>query len=155
VRIDLLADHPQCIDAIARWHCEEEGTAADAECLGFWRGQLRNESGRHHIPIAFVAFVGDQPVGAVALVERNMNSHPDLSPWLAGTFVHRSHRGRGIGSTLVAHAVEVASNIGVRRLYAYTEAARSLYEKRGFRPLWTEDYEGERVHVLAIELRAI
>jgi GNAT superfamily N-acetyltransferase len=54
-----------------------------------------------------------------------MSSHPELSPWLAGTLVHPARRGEGIGTALVQHAVARATELGVGTLYLYTEHARA------------------------------
>jgi GNAT superfamily N-acetyltransferase len=150
--IELLADHPERIETLARWHSEEEPRPNALHGLDFWRCQLRSECGRHEIPIAFVAIDGDEPVGGIALVRSNMDSHRDLSPWLAGTLVHPTRRGEGIGSALVEHAVHRARELRVARLYLYTERARGLYEKVGFRRVWDEVYEGEPVTVMAVDL---
>jgi predicted N-acetyltransferase YhbS len=152
VSIELLADHPEHVETLARWHCEEDGRAGDPEWLAFWRGHLRCECGRERIPLAFVALDGNDLVGHVSLVERNMSTHRELSPWLAGTLVHPSRRGSGLGTELVRHAVERAAELGIRRLYLYTERARPFYEKLGWGRLWDEVYEGECVAVMAIEL---
>ena len=152
MRIELLADYPEHVETLARWHCEEDGRADDVAWLEFWRRQLRSESGRDRIPIAFVAFDGDAPVGGIALVEHNMDSHRELSPWLAGTYVHPSRRGEGIGAALVEHAVACAEQLGVGRLYLYSERARGLYERLGWTHLFDEVYEGEPVAVMAIDL---
>jgi GNAT superfamily N-acetyltransferase len=149
--IELLSDHPDFVEDLARWHCEEDGRLDDRHWVAFWRDQLRSESGRDEIPIAFVAIDGDEPVGGVSLVRSNMNSHSELSPWLAGTFVHPTRRGEGIGLALVEHAVECAQALGVSRLYLYTERARGLYEHAGFRHLWDEIYEGGPVAVMAVD----
>ena len=150
--IELLADHPEHVETLARWHCEEDGRLGDREWLDFWSRQLRSECGRARIPVAFVALDGDAPVGHVSLVEHNMDSHPELSPWLAGTLVHPAHRGKGIGTELVRHAVERAAVLGVVRLFLYTERARRLYENLGWTHLHDETYEGERVAVMALAL---
>ena len=152
MRIELLADHPEHVETLARWHCEEDGRADDPQWLDFWRRQLQSECGRECIPIAFVALDDGDAVGGITLVESNMSSQPDLSPWLAGTFVHPSRRGEGIGVALVEHAVARAREFGVARLYLYTERARGLYEKLGFRHLWDEVYEGEPVAVMELDL---
>jgi predicted N-acetyltransferase YhbS len=150
VTIELLADHPEHVETLVRWHCEEDGRAGDDEWIEFWRRQLERECGRKRIPIAFVALEGNAPVGHVALVEHNMDSHRELSPWLAGTLVHPSHRRKGVGRKLVRHVVERAAEFGVRTLYLYTETARPFYEKLGWSHLWDETYEGERVAVMAL-----
>ena len=151
VTIELLADHPELVETLARWHCREDGRLGDREWLDFWRRHLRRECGRERIPIAFVALDGDASVGHVSLVEHNMSSHPELSPWLAGTLVPPSHRGKGVGTELVRHAVERAADLGVARLYLYTERARRLYEGLGWNHLWDEDFEDERVTVMALD----
>jgi GNAT superfamily N-acetyltransferase len=152
VRIELLADHPEHIETLARWHCEQDGRPHDREWLVFWRGQLRRECGRERIPIAFVALDGADPVGGISLVEHNMTTHRELSPWLAGTFVCRSRRGEGIAAALVRHAVARAAALGVSKLYLYTESARGLHERLGWTHQWDEVYEGEPVAVMALDL---
>ena len=149
VTVELLADHPEHVETLARWHCEEDGCNDDAS-LEFWRRQLRAECGRDRIPIAFVALDGDTPVGHVSLVEHNMSIHRELSPWLAGTLVHPARRGEGIGTALVQHAVSRATELGVATLYLYTEHARGFYLRLGWSHLWDEEYEGGPVAVLAI-----
>jgi predicted N-acetyltransferase YhbS len=147
VRVELLADHPSYLETIARWHAEEDGGGLD-----FWRRQLRSECGRERIPLAFVALDGGRPLGHVSLVEQNLSSHPELSPWLAGTLVEPSRRGQGVGKALVRHATAHAADLGVETLYLYTQRARGFYERLGWRHLWDEEHEGEPVSVLAIDL---
>jgi GNAT superfamily N-acetyltransferase len=154
MKIALLADYLQHVETLARWHCEEDGRAEDPAWLEFWRRQLRAESGRETIPLAFVALDGDAPVGGVSLVEHNMLSHPELTPWLAGTFVHPSRRGKGIGVELVRHATARARELGLRRLYLYTENGRGFYERLGWKRLSDESYEGEDVSLFALDLAA-
>jgi predicted N-acetyltransferase YhbS len=149
--VELLADHPRLVETLARWHCEEDGRGDDDARLAFWRRQLRAECGRDRIAIAFVALDGETPVGHVSLVEHNMTSHPELSPWLAGTLVHPGRRGEGIGTALVEHAVTRAAGLGVATLYLYSKSARGLYERLGWNHLRDEVYEGEPVAVLSIE----
>jgi predicted N-acetyltransferase YhbS len=151
VRIELLADHPEHVETLARWHSEEDGRGGDEAWLEFWCRQLRAECGRDRIPIAFVALDGEAPVGHVSLVEHNMSSQPELSPWLAGTLVHPPRRGEGVGAELVQHAVVRAAELGVERLYLYTERARGLYERLGWKHLSDEVHEGERVALMTIK----
>jgi predicted N-acetyltransferase YhbS len=147
VRVELLADHLDHLETVARWHEQEDGGGLD-----FWRRQLRSECGRERIPLAFVALDGDVPVGHVSLVERNLPSRLELSPWLAGTIVEPSRRAEGVGAALVLQATARAAALGVATLYLYTERARGFYERLGWRHLWDEQHEGEPVSVLAINL---
>ena len=154
VRIESLADHPGAMAAIGRWHWDEWGHADPSGSLESWTAALHDRAQRDDIPTAFVALDGAEPVGSAVLVEYDMDTRRDLSPWLAGVFVTPSHRGRGVASALVRHAVRVAARMRVHRLYLYTAPARGLYEKLGWRPLVEEHYEGQPVTIMTIETGA-
>ena len=93
-----------------------------------------------------VAVDGDEPVGCASLIEHDMLTRPELSPWLAGVFVPREHRRRGIGAALVERVVAEARSLGVPRLYLYTPGSGTLYLRLGwsvvertfYRELWGE-----------------
>jgi GNAT superfamily N-acetyltransferase len=151
LRIEGIADHLDLVETIACWHWEAWGHADPAGSLASWTAGLRQRTRRGAIPTTYVALDGDELLGSVTLVERDMTTHPGWSPWLAGTFVTPAHRRRGVASALVRHAVREAAAMGVRRLYLYTESARELYERLGWTPLAEEEYEGQLVTVMAIE----
>ncbi len=80
--------------------------------------------------IVLVAVETEQLVGTGVLVLR-----PPVGQILRMS-VHRDHRRRGIGATLVSALVQSARDHGVERLVVETNAAwrdaRSLYEQLGF-----------------------
>ncbi len=154
MRIESLADHPELLDVVARWHWEEWGHADRGGSLERWRDALRAQAGGDGIPTTFVAFDRDRPVGSVTLTEHDMPGHlgyGDFRPWIAGTYVEPSARGSGVGTALLRHAVERAAEWDVDRLYLYTESARGFYERLGWTTLDETEYEGGRVAVMTIE----
>ena len=82
-----------------------------------------------------------------------MSTHREISPWLGGVFVAPAHRRKGIASALVRHAVRQAAAMGVMRLYLFTNP-RDLYEKLGWRAIVEEQYEGQSVTIMAIDISA-
>ncbi len=154
MRIERLADHPGAVDTIGRWHWDEWGHADPEGSLESWTEALLARAHRDRIPTTFVALDGAEPVGSAVLVEHDMDTRRDLSPWLAGVFVKPSHRHRGIASALVRRAVREAARLDVGRLYLYTQPARGLYEKLGWRPLAEDHYEGQPVTIMTIETGA-
>ncbi len=87
-----------------------------------------------------MAEIAGQPVGTCALIKR-----PEPGTWeIAKMGVAPTRRGAGIGSALMAHLMNVASELGAKRLYIETNSALApaihVYEKFGFRHL----AEGER-----------
>lgn len=147
-----LANVPDLIPVIARWHWDEWGGSDPKGSLAGWTDGLRRRSGRNHIPISWVALVGRTPAGSVALINSDMVTHPELPPWLSGLFVLPEQRNRGIGSRLTAHCEQWAARRGVQRVYLYTETAAPLYAERGWSVLGRERYEGAEKTLMAKSL---
>ncbi len=154
VWIESIADHLDLVATIAEWHWAEWGHADPGGSLASWTEGLRRRTNRERIPTTYVALDGGELLGSATLVEHDMATRRDLSPWLAGLYVAPAHRGRGVGSALVRHAVRRAAAMGVGRLYLYTGPARGFYERLGWRPIADEWYEGQPVVVMAIQTDA-
>lgn len=151
VRIESIADHPDLVDTVARWQWGEWGHLDPADSLAARIASLRDQTDGDRIPTTFVALDGDAPLGSASLVEQDMPTHPELTPWLASVYVTPTARGRGVASALVRHAVRQAAVMGVARLYLYTEGARGLYEKLGWRAIAMDHFEGSPVTIMAID----
>jgi GNAT superfamily N-acetyltransferase len=85
-------------------------------------------------------------LGSASLVEHDMATRPELSPWLSGVFVAPEHRRRGVGAALVERVVLEARVLRTPRLYLYTLGSGALYlrlrwsvmEHTFYRELWGE-----------------
>ena len=152
MKIENLADHLGLIDTIARWHFQEWGHADPTGSVQSWAEGLRKRTNRDRIPATFVALQDKDLLGSVTLTDHDMSSRMDLSPWLAGLYVKPEERGHGLGSALTNHAVEAAAQMGVSRLYLYTESARDLYLKLGWRSIAEDYYEGQIVTIMYFEI---
>ena len=145
--IDYLADRREFIPTVAHWRHEEWGHLRPNETLDDRIARLERTCGHRQIPTTFVAVDdGAQPVGCASLVEHDMLTRPELSPWLAGVFVPHEQRRRGIGAALVGRVVAEARSLGVPRLYLYTPTTGAFYRRLGwsvvertfYRELWGE-----------------
>jgi len=153
-RIVRLADRPEAVDVVARWHVEEWGSVQGAE--GFERGRRRLASWATAggIPCAYVAVVAGEVCGSAALVDHDMPGPPEgtetLGPWLSGVFVTSGRRGTGLGPALVGAVEEAAAALGHSRLYLYTApaTAQRFYAPMGWRGILTPHYDGEAVVVM-------
>jgi GNAT superfamily N-acetyltransferase len=150
-RIDSIADHLDLVETIANWHWDEWGHADPGGSLASWTKGLRERTNRGRIPTTYVALDGDELLGSVTLVQHDMSTRRDLSPWLAGIYVVPAHRERGVGSALARHAVQQAAAMGGQQLYLHTASGRGFYERLGWRSIAAEWYEGEPVTIMAIE----
>jgi GNAT superfamily N-acetyltransferase len=153
-RIENLADHLDLVGTIAGWHWNEWGHRDLTGSRESWTEGMRGRANRERIPTTFVALAldTDDLLGSVTLVDNDMGSHPELSPWLAGVYTRPDQRRRGVASALVRHAVQAAAAMGVMRLYLHTETARDLYESLGWQPIGEEVYEGELSTIMSIDL---
>ncbi len=153
LRIVPLATRAELVPVVARWHWDAWGHGDPSGSLEAWTDGLRGRLGTDGIPISWVALFDERPVGSVALIENDMATHPELSPWLSGLYVVDDARGRGIGSALTEHCESAAAALGCRALYLYTTRAEGLYRQRGWEPFARERYGSEDVVVMRLPLR--
>jgi len=91
------------------------------------------------------------PLGSVTIVKHDMPDRADLrhlTPWIAGTFVLGSERRKGIGTTLLRHAVTSAS----ATCFLYTSSARRFYQRLGWTAVRNDSYEGESVTIMTLRI---
>ncbi len=103
---------------------------------------------REGIPSIFIAVSGEQLVGSAALVQSDMATKPDLSPWLAAVFVKEAFRNRGVAGKLIARCEAEAARSNAKTWYLYTEFATTLYEKLGWRCIERCEYKGVTVDIM-------
>jgi GNAT superfamily N-acetyltransferase len=152
MQTELLADHPLLVPVISGWHFDEWSARYPGTTRAGWTAELAGRCERDRIPITFVALVGSEAVGSASLVVCDMETRPDLSPWLAAVYVLPAFRRRGIATALMTHALARARRFGVRQLYLWTDSAASLYSRLGWHPLAEEPYKGKPVLVMVHDL---
>jgi GNAT superfamily N-acetyltransferase len=152
MHIELLADHPLLVPVISGWHFDEWSDRYPGTTCAAWTWELAGRCERDRIPVTFVAMVDAEPIGSASLVVCDMDTRPDLSPWLAAVYVLPAFRRRGIATALVTHVLTQARQFGVRQLYLWTDTAASLYSRLGWCPLGEESYKGQRVLVMMHDL---
>jgi RimJ/RimL family protein N-acetyltransferase len=101
--------------------------------VGFYRRRFRrslDDRGMHALAL-------DASGAVVGSLSIRRDAHPMIRHVATlGMFVVSSHRGRGIGSALLAEAVRWARRVGIERLeltvYPHNTAALALYRRFGF-----------------------
>jgi len=81
-----------------------------------------------------------------------MDTRSEFTPWLVSDFVAPTYRNRGVGSSLVRHVMQQASDAGIEKLYLFTPDRASFYEKLGWQILNVELYRGHGVTVMFAKL---
>jgi len=130
--IELLADRPEFIPQLADWHFREWGYLRPSDSVANRVQLLRERSGRTELPITFVASSGAELLGSAMLIHREMDTHPQFTPWLAGVFVAPAHRRHGIGSALARYVVREAAARGYHTVYLFTPSAQDFFLRLGW-----------------------
>jgi N-acetylglutamate synthase-like GNAT family acetyltransferase len=113
-------------DWMYKWWGEQDGWSVDrVNCY------VKNCVAIDKIPQTIIAVTGDKIVGTCNLIMHDLDSRPDIYPWLANLFVDEDYRLQGVATGLINQAIKQAKKLGLKELYLYTKYT-DLYEKFGF-----------------------
>ena len=110
---------------------------------------------KNKLPQTFVALIDREPAGMYQLsMSDDLNSRPDLYPWLINVYVDEKFRGRNVARELMNTVKENAKELGLTELYLYTKHI-GLYEKFGWKFIeevktFKDDSPVERLYKLEI-----
>jgi len=103
----------------------------------------------------FVLFDNGRAVGTAGLMRSDLESRPDLTPWLGGLYVEPAFRGRGHATALVRQVEEFARAASVSTLWLYTLNADGLYLRLGWQHAGTEHEDGRDVMLMRRDLSSL
>ncbi len=147
MQIDFLFDRPEHIPALAAWLHGQWGHLYPGSTLEARIKRLEARRTRA-VPLTLVAHEDGKPLGTASLIENDLETRPDLQPWLASVFVPAEGRGRGVGGALVRRVMEACRELGFPEFYLWTPDRAAFYRKLGWEEMFVEDYLGERVTVM-------
>ena len=96
----------------------------------------------------FVLLDGGKPVATASLVHHDLDSRPDLTPWLASVYVDPRHRGLGHAARVVRAVEDATLAAGIATLWLHTESAAGLYAGLGWEPIGPEVDGGHDVTLM-------
>lgn len=147
-----LGETMEFIEELAALHHSEWGHLNPSLTLEKRIEKLASLTGGRSIPSIFIATSGNELIGSAALVLEDMQSRPDLSPWLAAVYVKEKFRNQGVASALIARCEYEAKRSKIDTLYLYTEFASKLYESLGWRSLESCIYRDVSVKIMYKEI---
>ncbi len=148
--VDYLADHPEFIPTLARWHYEQWKTLCPGDSVERRIAMLHTHLGREQIPVTFVAVSGQTVLGSASLIAHDMDTRMDLSPWLASVYVAPEHRRQGIGTALVRRVIREAKTLRIQALHLYTPDKEPFYLRLGWSVIERTEYRGYPQVVMAL-----
>jgi GNAT superfamily N-acetyltransferase len=152
LKVERLNASSSHVNRIARWLNEEWGLERGFSLAATLEWCLEaSDAPREAL---FGALVEDALVGAVLLVENDLETEPDMTPWLSGLYVAREHRRHTIGARLVDAVEDAARAQGHPWLYLYCRAGplEGYYADLGWRSVKAIQVDGKPCVIMAKRL---
>ncbi|MCW8408247.1 GNAT family N-acetyltransferase [Legionella sp. PATHC035] len=152
IKIDLLKNNLNVIPDLARMWREGLGKIWLPDVpLEVVEQRFRNHANYDTMPLTFVAFDQEKPIGMCSLRE-NDGIRPDLMPWLGSLTVAPEYQNQGLGKRLVEVTKEQAKRMGYEILYlfAFDRTIPNYYQSLGWRIIDTDHFKGHPVTVMEI-----
>lgn len=151
MQIINLKEVPHHLETLAGWHHAQWSYLNPDRTLAERIDRMREHLVTDFIPTTFVT-AKDNLFGSAAIIECDMDTRKELSPWLASVYVAPEFRRQGIGSKLVLHVMERAKDNNIKTLYLYTPDREAFYCRLGWSRLEKTDYHGYPVTIMGVNL---
>ena len=92
-------------------------------------------------------------MATASLIDDDLETRPELNPWLASIYVVPERRGDGLGKMMVEYAVGVARLLGIGTLYLYTTGQAAFYRRLGWQAMDAMTFRGHRISIMKLRLR--
>lgn len=148
--LHYLVDVPQVIPTVAKWYYHQWPALFKDEADSIH--ELQQVCYRNQLPLCLVEMKNNEVLGTAALLIQDMETYPQHSPWLACVYVSELYRGQGIGKKIVLAATDKARQLGVKKLYLWTDHQKKFYEKLGWQTLTTTLYKTYTVTIMSLAL---
>jgi N-acetylglutamate synthase-like GNAT family acetyltransferase len=137
---------------LAQWHQAQWSYLNPGENLHHRIARMQDYLNEAFIPSTFVA-IGEMLEGSAAIVAQDMETRPELGPWLASVYVAPAYRHQGVASSLIEHVQHQARQHDIRELFLFTPDAKvAFYLQRGWQLVEATTYRGSRVTILSCNL---
>jgi GNAT superfamily N-acetyltransferase len=140
-QIASMRDRPDLVPLVANWLWTEFGRP-NGRTLETSLKAVAETVTAETMPRTFALLVNGVPVGTASLTIDDLDSRPDLTPWLAGVVVAPEARGKGLAAYLVAAVEAEAIRQSVTTLWLYTWTAERIYQRIGWRTIETFERKG-------------
>jgi predicted N-acetyltransferase YhbS len=142
-----MSAQPDFVPKVVDWLREEFGHAGSPSREQQIAAMLAQPD---HSEETFVLLDENVPVGTASLVNSDLPSRPDLTPWLASVLVLPPFRGKGYSSALVRR-VEEAAILSTTTLWLYTWSAEPVYAKLGWQRVGPSRDEARGIDVVLMK----
>lgn len=155
MKITNLRYYPQHLQILAGWHQNQWGYLNPGETLTMRIERMQSYLNPDAIPSMWIAIENDELLGSAAIDACDMDTRPNLTPWLASVFVKPEHRRRGVAQRLVERVIAEAAALKQQHLYLFTPDQENYYRDLGAELISREEYHCEQVSVMRFILQEV
>ncbi|MFC1533163.1 GNAT family N-acetyltransferase [Thermodesulfobacteriota bacterium] len=148
--IDLIKI-PEAVPLLAKWHHNQWSYLNPNSSLEKRLEETKLFLCETFIPSTYVAIEENEVLGSAAIVEHDMDTRLEYSPWLASVFVNPKHRNKGVGSKLILHIMSSARKNDLSTLYLFTPDKKNFYKRLGWSTIHTEPFNGVSVSIMNVK----
>ena len=131
IKIQNLRLYPQHIEMVANWIYQEFGKGNPDRTLEYVINRFKNRN-LNKIPLSLIALIDNKCVGVVSIFDNDLETRPELTPWLAGLYVNPNCRCKGVADKLITGVLEICKNINYNTVFLRTEHTSDYYKKHGW-----------------------
>jgi len=148
-----LTKHREFIPTLAEWHQREWGYLNPMKTVASRVEEFEAHLSEDLIPSTIVAMEDDELLGSASLVESDLDSRPEIGPWLASVYVCPQHRRRGIGGQLVRSIDELAHDSEeFDALHLYTTDREDFYLHLGWSVAERTTHNGVAIIIMSLSV---
>ena len=148
MEIEYLVDHPEALPTLAEWQHQEWGHLRAGDSVDKRMERIRRYVQRDAIPLTVVALESGEVLGSASLIDYDMETRMELSPWMASVFVGEPYRRKGVGAALVRRIMVEAGKLDIPLLYLYTVHSEKFYAALGWTLLEHTNYREQKVAIM-------
>ena len=152
IEIAYLKDYPQFIEELSLHLHNEFSIYNPGGSLEKRKLRLLRYMQKKSIPETFIVLINGHLAGTASLIDYDMDTYKYLTPWLASVYTLPEFRRKGVASALVWRVLREADDLGVNRIYLFTEKLVHFYERFGWKRMFDTEYKGRTVSVMCNEL---
>lgn len=133
-----IGEHPECLDAAARWFHEKWGVPLEAyresmeDCL----------VGKGPVPQWYIAREGGRIIGGMGVIDNDFHHRKDLTPNVCAVYTEPDRRCRGVAGALLNFVCGDMKARGIGTLYLVTDHT-AFYQRYGWEFLCMVQGDGE------------
>ena len=148
MKIELLAERPHLVPAVTNWLFEQFSYLEPNDTCEIFENRTKERLKTSGCPVTFVSLEGEALTGTASLVEDDLDSYTQFTPWLADVYVHPSYRGRGHGKHLAHAVIEHAKRYQYPILYLYTHDQQAFFKDLGWVELLQSSLNGTPITIM-------